>query len=131
MVERQQSKFNNCYTTCIENILEIEQDTLTCIHDLDSDTWWKETNEELRQVSGHSILEMPISTMFEAKFYTGFEGYWIASLPSLNIVTKMHSIIMKGDYVAFDPSPKKTYEKGTHMSDIEVKYITFLLPEHT
>ena len=57
------------------------------------------------------------------------QGYWIASVPSKNFKTKIisasdlwqgktgvkHSIVMKGQEVFFDPSPKKKYKVGENL----------------
>lgn len=43
------------------------------------------------------------------------EGYWIASVPSLNLEGKSHAIVMHDCNVAFDPSTMKTYEAGKPM----------------
>jgi len=43
------------------------------------------------------------------------EGYWIASVPSKNFKGVKHSIVMKGQLVFFDPSPKKKYKIGENL----------------
>lgn len=40
------------------------------------------------------------------------EGFWIASVPSLNYKNVWHAIVMKDTKVYFDPSPKLRYKKG-------------------
>lgn len=42
-------------------------------------------------------------------------GYWIASVKSKNFEGTTHAIVMKGQKVAFDPSPKKRYRKDTNL----------------
>ena len=43
------------------------------------------------------------------------QGYWIASVPSKNFKGVKHSIVMKGQLVFFDPSPKKKYKVGMNL----------------
>lgn len=43
------------------------------------------------------------------------EGFWIASVPSKNFEKCTHSIIMLGQEVYFDPSPKDTYKTGENL----------------
>lgn len=44
------------------------------------------------------------------------DGYWIASVPSLNYPKPLsHAIIMRGTKVYFDPSTKKKYKRGKDM----------------
>jgi hypothetical protein len=43
------------------------------------------------------------------------EGFWIASVPSKNFNNATHSIIMNGQEVYFDPSPKIKYEIGENL----------------
>ena len=43
------------------------------------------------------------------------EGYWIASVPSKNFKGVKHCIVMKGQLVFFDPSPKKKYKRGMNL----------------
>ena len=43
------------------------------------------------------------------------EGYWIASVPSLNFTGSTHAIIMHGQDVWHDPSTKKTYSAGKNL----------------
>lgn len=43
------------------------------------------------------------------------ETYWIASVPSKNLESATHAIVMQGSRVAFDPSNKRRYRKGQNL----------------
>jgi hypothetical protein len=38
------------------------------------------------------------------------EGYWVATVPSLNVPKSHHAVVMYGDQLAWDVSPNKRYE---------------------
>ena len=105
MIEIKQKVVNkdvgDCFRACVASILEV--------NDIDS----------LPNPHGSNWIGSWFNALNEIGLRLGWDrdailrdGYWIASVPSLNFKNVSHSIVMKGNKVEFDPSTKKTYRKG-------------------
>lgn len=117
----------DCWAACLASILEVPIEAVTVPHD-DSPTaphWWDATQELLRplgwEVMGGDRAVWPPS------------GYWIAQVPSKNLVRadgsrEKHVVVMRGGEVAHDPCLGERWEVGTDMSELDVTGWYVLLP---
>jgi len=91
----------DCFRACICSLLNIPNcKEVPNPHD---DEWWFKWER--------FFASFGMRIMFDTKKIWR-EGYWIASVQSLNFKGVSHAIIMKGCKVFFDPSPKQKYAKG-------------------
>lgn len=103
----------DCFRACMCSILDIpNSNDLPNVHDSEWFLKWQKFLKKfgLRLCHGSNCWK---------------DGYWIASVPSLNYALTTHAIVMKDTKVFFDPSTKKKYKKGTEMlgcSDIMSGY---------
>jgi hypothetical protein len=124
-----QTTGKNCFATCVACITEHEIENVPCIHDsgYDEDNWFQEWNYDLQKNLGVTVIEITPNAIYEGVWFF-VPGYWIASVPSLNIVGQNHAIVMKGNAVAHDPSPKKTYKTGTSDEELDIKMYSLVVP---
>ncbi len=102
----------DCFRACMASMLELPNDErLPHIDEIG----WRSDWDKLLKTFG-----MTLNHDFQ-KIWRN--GYWIASVPSLNIENGLHAIIMFDSCVAFDPSTKKCYEEGRDLF-LEYKMIT-------
>jgi hypothetical protein len=90
--------------------------SLTSILDLPNDPkkiplsgaadWWKTAPKFLRKFG--------LVLRYDEKAFWK-QGYWMASVKSLNFEGGSHAIVMRGTRVAHDPSTKKRYKTGEDM----------------
>lgn len=105
------SEIGDCFRACVASVMELPNgDHMPNKHD---SFWFKTWTDWLGQFGltlGHASSKGPIWK---------YEGFWIASVKSKNYNTA-HAIVMHDtDKVAFDPSNKKRYRRGTRLnSDI-------------
>lgn len=95
---------NDCFRACMASMLELPNKK--GLPHIDKESWYSDWNELLsyfgmRLVGDHKKIWR--------------EGFWIASVPSLNFKDVRHAIIMFDTKVFFDPSTKKRYRKGTNL----------------
>jgi len=94
-------KVGDCFRACIASILELPNDER--LPHIDSSHW---------HLDWLRFLE-PFGLQLEFDFKKIWrEGYWIATVNSLNYENGAHAIVMEGPKVAFDPSLKSTYKIG-------------------
>lgn len=101
----------DCFRACMASLLELPNDDR--LPHIESKNWlgeWMNLLETFGMRFGRS----------HSAFWK--DGYWIASVPSLNFEKTTHAIIMKDFYVEFDPSLAKTYEKGRDLSQEKIVY---------
>ena len=99
----------DCFRACVASILELPNcDLLPNDHSPE----WHFTWEEWLSQFG-LILDFDAKRIWR-------ETYWIASVKSKNLVESSHAIVMKSSQVAFDPSTKKRYRKGSFLKGDEV-----------
>jgi hypothetical protein len=104
MIPVQQKTYNDCFRACMASILELPNDD--SLPHITSDKWHIEWKRLLGKFGLNVIF---------GKRDSWSEGYWIANVPSLNYPDKLHSIVMDGNNIAFDPSLKETYKKGQNL----------------
>ena len=95
----------DCMRACVTSILGIPNDP--SLPNCDDPEWYLKWFKFLRQFG------------FELRYAQTAcwrNGYWIASVPSLNFPDGTHAIVMDGTKVAFDPSPKKRYRRGMSLT---------------
>lgn len=97
------NKRGDCFRACLANILEIPIEQVPNYY---SRAWYLKTQRFLRQYG--------LSLMWD-KNKIWYDGYWIASVKSLNYKDTYHAIVMDGQCVFFDPSKKKKYEEGENL----------------
>ena len=95
------SKKGDCFRACWTSILELPNDPN--MPNCDDQEWYSKLWDLFR--SWGMTLQSERTAMWRG-------GYWIASVPSKNYKDVSHAIVMKGCYVAFDPSTKKRYRTG-------------------
>lgn len=99
----------DCFRACIASILELGHEDLPNPHDADH---WFDAWQEALAPYGLRLIEWEVSA--EPELW--FEGYWIASVPSLNLGTNddgspvLHCVVMRGSEFVHDPSMGKRYE---------------------
>ena len=98
------NKAGDCFRACLTSILCI--DNSPDLPNVDKKDWW---------ILWHNFLEPKGLTLSYEKEACWKMGYWIATVKSKNFDGESHSIIMKGQEVYFDPSPKETYEVGLNL----------------
>lgn len=108
MIPQKQKVFGggngDCFRACIASIMELPNgDDLPNDHTLEWHFRWQEW-----------LAQFGISLEFDAKRIWR-ETYWIASVPSKNLESATHAIVMQGSRVAFDPSNKRRYRKGQNL----------------
>lgn len=96
------TKQGDCLRACIATILQIPIETLPNFHSKRHFLDWIKL-----------LSKLGIEIRYSKSCW--IEGYWIASVPSKNFKGIMHSIVMKGQEVFFDPSPKKKYKIGQNL----------------
>lgn len=94
----------DCFRACLASILEIKNDDSFVV--IDTKNWL--------QPYFNVLGKMGLRLNFD-KDAIWRNGYWIASVPSLNFKNTTHAIVMFGDKVAFDPNIKKKYRKGMNI----------------
>lgn len=97
------NKLGDCFRASLTSILDIPNDPRLP----NGENYWT----EWRKIFDPMGLYMK----WERKS-CWIDGYWVASVPSLNypdICT--HAIVMQGNQVAHDPSTKLTYETGRNL----------------
>lgn len=108
MIENKQRIFDSvsgdCFRACVTSILEVPNDDT--YPNCDDVNWYSDWNKFL--------AEFGMSLQSDNKKIWR-QGYWIAGVPSKNFKTCTHAIVMKGYKIAFDPSTKKRYRKGTNL----------------
>lgn len=95
------SKKGDCFRACWTSILEIPNDPK--LPNCDDPEWF------LKLWNLFGDWGMTVHTEHKAMWR---QGYWIASVPSKNYKGVSHAIVMKGHFIAFDPSTKKRYRTG-------------------
>lgn len=111
----------DCFAACMASILELPIEVLPNDHS----PGWSLTWDAFLQQFGISM------TSHAATGPIWHEGYWIAAVPSLNFDGVSHAIVMQGHRVAFDPSTKKRYKKGTPMLDVVTSGTYFVVDDFT
>jgi hypothetical protein len=92
---------DDCFRACIASMLELpNSDSLPHIS---SETWFFDWNDFLKNFGIR--LDHDYDKIYR-------DGFWVASVLSLNNPGGYHAIIMKDKYVEFDPSNLRQYEKG-------------------
>jgi len=127
MIGIKQTTDRNCFAACIASILEVHSDEIPCLHSYGNygDEWFRQWNADLLEKFGITIIEIAENAILEGVwFFTA--GYWIASVPSLNLIGKNHCIVMFDDKVVFDPSPKKNYDVGMTTEQLDIKSYSLL-----
>jgi len=108
MIPVKQNIFNkdigDCFRACMASILEIPNSNN--IPNIDQKKWLNNWMNWLE------VRGMRLGMDHEAIWK---DGYWIATVPSLNLRDTTHAIVMFGGKVAFDPSTHKKYRKGTNL----------------
>jgi len=94
----------DCFRACLTSILGIPNDPT--LPDINNPKWKQEWDAFLGQFGLRLVFN--IGDVWRS-------GYWIAGVPSKNYTDSNHAIVMKGTRIAFDPSTKKTYEKGRNI----------------
>jgi hypothetical protein len=98
----------DCLDACCASILGVPIGTVPCRH---GERWWDHLHDALRP-HGYCIgvLDMKLSPP---------RGYWIASVPSLNLVPTeggrpvLHVVVACGDEFVHDPSKGKRYDDAS------------------
>lgn len=95
----------DCFRACMATVLQLPPDVLPNDH---SPAWHSIWASFLRQFG--------LSLMFGSnKDAIWVDGYWIASVKSINYKEVTHAIVMDGTAVYHDPSTKKRYRTGTRL----------------
>ena len=98
------NKAGDCFRACLTSILCIENSP--DLPNVDKESWF---------IDWHNFLYPKGLTLSYEKEACWKNGFWIATVKSKNFEGEFHSIIMKGQEVYFDPSPKETYEEGMNL----------------
>jgi hypothetical protein len=113
------SERGNCWEACLASILEVSLDDIGNFHSDDPDyDFWVATQEALARL-GY------VCCILDIKFAIG-SCYWIATVPSVRLKWSwggpmLHSIVMKGGKVAFDPGKDGgAYPIGVEQSELVV-----------
>lgn len=88
---------------CITSILGIPNDKK--LPNIDNENWYWEWEKFLKK----------FGLSFHWTTACWRDGYWMATVPSLNFEGGTHAIVMKDTKVYWDPSTKKRYKAGTEM----------------
>lgn len=89
----------DCVPACISSILGLP---ITAIANTHGEDWWERLQAECAQ-HGYSLAVIDINLQWPA-------GYWIASVPSLNLPPDpdgrqaLHCVVARGDTLVHDPS---------------------------
>ena len=115
MIKQQQlivSKENgDCLRACLASILELPNDDR--LPNCEDNADWVFAWEDFLKPFG-LLLEYNQKRIWR-------NGYWVAGVPSLNFGPSIsHAIVMFGDIVAFDPSPKQCYEIGRNLLGLKL-----------
>jgi hypothetical protein len=99
----------DCFRACLTSILGIPNDP--DLPNVDQPDWF---------LRWHRFLSpMGLELNYEHKACWR-NGYWIASVTSKNYTTCTHAIVMHGQEVFHDPSPKERYEDGLSLLGSDV-----------
>jgi hypothetical protein len=93
----------DCFRACITSLLGIPNTDELPDGDKDWFVGW-----------GNYLRKMGLNIRYEEEAFWR-EGYWIASVKSLNFPDVTHAIIMNGQEIYFDPSPNKKYQEGENL----------------
>lgn len=99
----------DCFRACMASMLELPNST--DLPHIESEMWpleWERFLDRFGMGYGHDAKAI------------WRQGYWIASVPSLNFENGGHAIVMLGSEVAHDPSTKKRYETGRHLGGYDL-----------
>ena len=103
------SKNGDCWRACITSILDVPNDPTL-----------PNTSTDNSFMGWYKILEsMGMFIYYEGKACWR-NGFWIASVKSLNFSDCTHAIVMHSCEVAHDPSTKKVYETGEYLGGKDV-----------
>lgn len=132
----------DCFRACICSILEIPIEQFPLITPNDGESWWYDIDDHLRGFYGCYMVDwelkkdeadkwLPCGSC--GKYAFPDKGYWIASVPSLNIEPnpetgepRHHAVVMDGFEVAWDPS-RGTKRVGFDEGD-RIYNVTLLMP---
>jgi len=132
----------DCFRACVCSILEIPIEQFPLIMPSDGKDWWYEIDEHLRKFYGCYMVDWELKEdkngEWEIRGWCGKypfpeKGYWIASVPSLNIAPdpetgepRRHAVVMDGFEVAWDPSRGK--KRVGFDEDDTIYNVTILVP---
>ena len=94
----------DCFRACVTSLLGIPNSEI--IPSCGDGSWFVEYSKFLGKFG--------LNVHYEEKACWR-NGYWIASVPSLNFPKVTHAIIMNCQEVYFDPSPNKKYTEGENL----------------
>lgn len=122
----------NCVAACVASILELSIEEVPNFVGDYGDDWWSAYGDWLRE-RGFSAVEVKLDREGINWFGTGTVGYFIATVPSLNVTDPetgepaWHAVVMRGATLAHDPAIGKKRES---VDWEEVKLIKFLVPNN-
>lgn len=99
------NQIGDCFRACMATVLQLPPEVLPNDH---SAAWHSIWAAFLRQFG----LDLIFGSRKDAIW---MDGYWIASVKSLNYKEVSHAIVMEGSIVYHDPSTKKRYRTGRAM----------------
>lgn len=98
----------DCLRACLTSILDIPNSLdLPNVDDKKPGEWFLLWRKWLGQYG--LVLNYEIKAFWR-------EGFWIASVPSLNFPGGRHAIVMNGSDVEWDPSPLKRYDSSMSLT---------------
>ena len=96
------NKIGDCFRACMATVLQLPPEVLPNDH---SPAW--------HNIWAAFLSQFGIDLVFGGrKDAIWMDGYWIASVKSLNYKETSHAIVMDGINVFHDPSTKKRYRAG-------------------
>lgn len=96
------NKIGDCFRACMATVLQLPPEVLPNDH---SPAWHSIWASFLRQFG----LDLVFGSRKDAIW---MDGFWIASVKSINFKETTHAIVMDGSTVYHDPSNKKRYRTG-------------------
>ncbi len=101
MIPVKQKIHNDCFRACMASVLELPNSDI--LPHITSEKWHIEWKNLLAQFG--LTVTFGIRDAFP-------DGYWLASVKSKNYNNTLHSIVMDGNRIAFDPNLKNVYKTG-------------------
>lgn len=98
----------DCFRACMATVLQLPPEVLPNDHSPGFHGVWARF---LQQFGLDFVYGGPKEAIFMG-------GFWVASVRSLNYKENTHAIVMTGSKVYHDPSNKKRYKAGTHLSGL-------------
>lgn len=118
----------NCFAACIASLLEVPLDAVPDPSPTLPYAEWEAVWLDALSKRNLWMVGLQVDPEDPEGLWWLSPGFWIASIPSLNLVTEngdpdRHAVVMRGDSLAHDPSPRNRRERVDRKDILAVRWL--------